>query len=75
MQDQTGKSRPDIIRVLLVDDEETQLELSKLNLEANDPSFEVTTVLKPLEALNLLENQRFDCIVSDYQIRRARAPR
>ncbi len=67
MQDRTGNSR-DIIRVLLVDDEESQRELTKLNLASADPSFEIKATLTPSEALRLLSGQPFDCIVSDYQM-------
>ena len=56
------------IRVLLVDDEESQMELTKLNLEFADPAFKITIKLKPLEALELITIQPFDCIVSDYQM-------
>ena len=64
MQEQTGKGDP--IRVLLVDDEDTTIELTRLNLE--NLSFQVTSTTKPSEALRLLSEQTFDCIVSDYQI-------
>ncbi len=54
------------IRVLLVDDEETQMELAKLSLEDADTSLKVTTISRPADALKLLSEQAFDCIVSDY---------
>jgi PAS domain S-box-containing protein len=44
------------------------LELTKLSLESDDPSLTVTTMLIPSDALKLLSDQPFDCIVSDYQM-------
>jgi len=49
-----------------VDDEEIQLELAKMSLEEADPSFEVTAVQTPQEALRLVPSSPFDCIVSDF---------
>jgi PleD family two-component response regulator len=54
------------IRVLLVDDEEDQIELAKLNLEKMDSSFKVTGVHTPTEAMSLLQTLKPDCVVSDY---------
>jgi PAS domain S-box-containing protein len=44
------------------------LELTKLSLESDDPSLTVTTMQIPSDALKLLSDQPFDCIVSDYQM-------
>ena len=44
------------------------MELTKLSLESDDPSLSVTTMQIPSDALKLLSNHRFDCIVSDYQM-------
>ncbi len=60
--------KADSIRVLLVDDEESQLELAKLNIEAADPSLLITTASAPADVLNLLAAKQFDCVVSDYQM-------
>jgi PAS domain S-box-containing protein len=57
------------ILVLLIDDEESQMELTKLNLELADPAFTITTRLSPIDALGLLPVQPFECIVSDYKMR------
>jgi signal transduction histidine kinase len=54
------------IRVLLVDDEPTQMDLMKLNLEEADPTFTLTLAPTPADALKLLSDQTFDCIVSDF---------
>lgn len=55
--------------VLYVDDESTLLEVGKLYLE-KDRDFTVTTAPGAPEALRLLEKERFDAIVSDYQMPR-----
>ena len=56
------------IRILLVDDEPSQLELTKLALQNLDKSFEIESVLDPKNAINLLHSAKYDCIVSDYQM-------
>jgi len=68
LPEETASRKVGSIRVLLVDDDETQAELAKLNLEDVDPSITITTVLKPSDTLRLLRSQSFDCIVSDYQM-------
>jgi CheY-like chemotaxis protein len=54
------------IRVLLVDDEPTQMELTKLNLEEADHIITITLASTPVNALRLLSDQTFDCIISDF---------
>ena len=61
-----GNSAVNSIRVILVDDEPNQMELAKLNLEEADPVFTITLAPMPADALNLLFDQTFDCIVSDF---------
>lgn len=56
------------IRVLLVDDEPTQMEITKINLENADPSYHISLALTPKDALKLLQEKSFDVIVSDYQM-------
>lgn len=58
---------PDSIRVLYVDDESDLLEVGKLFLEENQ-EFSVTTIVSPKAALDLLQKEHFDAIVSDYQM-------
>lgn len=58
----------DIIRVLIVEDDETQRELTQFNLNNFDPDLDITVASTPIEALNLLKSQTFDCVVSDYQM-------
>ena len=56
------------IKVLLVDDEPTQMTLIKLNLEETDTALKITLTPTPKKALTLLKKEHFDCIVSDYQM-------
>ena len=58
---------PYSIRVLYVDDESDLLEVGKLFLEENQ-EFSVTTIVSPKAALDLLQKEHFDAIVSDYQM-------
>ncbi|MCX6699897.1 MAG: PAS domain S-box protein [Methanomicrobiales archaeon] len=55
------------IRVLYVDDEQGLLTISKLFLE-RDGSFTVDTCTSAREALTRLKTERYDAIVSDYQM-------
>jgi PAS domain S-box-containing protein len=56
------------IRILLIDDEETQIELIMINLGKLDPRFEITSVAKPANVLKLLKKSDFECLVSDYSL-------
>ena len=51
-----------------MDDEEPQMELAKLSLEDADPSITIVTTPIPSDALRLLRDQTFNCVVSDYQM-------
>jgi PAS domain S-box-containing protein len=55
------------IRVLYVDDETSLLELCKLFLERSR-DFTVTIATSAPEAIRMLEKERFDTIISDYQM-------
>jgi len=55
------------IQVLYVDDEQTLLELGKIFLELSG-NFTVTTATSAPEAILMLEQERCDIIVSDYQM-------
>ncbi len=55
------------IRVLYVDDESDLLEISKLFLEESG-DFTVTTAISADEGIRLLEQEKFDAIISDYQM-------
>jgi PAS domain S-box-containing protein len=65
MQFQSGEDAV-AIHVLLVDDEENQIELAVINLE--NSLVRVTATSKPSQALILLADQTYDCVVSDYQM-------
>jgi PAS domain S-box-containing protein len=56
------------LRILHVDDEENQLEFTKLFLEQIDKDVKIKSVLTPEEALKLQEEDSFDCIISDYKM-------
>jgi len=57
------------IRILHVDDEPSHLEITRVYLkrETKD-NFEIVSVLSAKEALDKLENEYFDVIVSDYKM-------
>ncbi len=57
-----------LIDILLVDDDCDLLELSKIFLEMENPSFRITTAESAKEAFQKLVNHKFDVIVSDYQM-------
>jgi PAS domain S-box-containing protein len=54
-------------RILYVDDEPGLLDLGKIFLEESG-DFTVTTAMSAPEAMRLLEQEKFDAIVSDYQM-------
>lgn len=56
-----------LIRVLYVDDEPALLELGKLFLEMQG-GLKVTVIEKPSKALDLLDEQDFDVVLSDYEM-------
>jgi PAS domain S-box-containing protein len=58
---------PTAIRVLYVDDEPSLLDIGKLFLEQSG-DFTVTTAVSAKEAIRLLEQEKFDTIISDYQM-------
>lgn len=58
--------RSDVFRILHVDDDPDQLRFAKRFLEEADPGLRVDGVISPLEALEKLGRQSYDCIVSDY---------
>ena len=58
---------PAMYRILYVDDEPSLLEIGRVFLEESG-DFTVTTALIAHEAIRLLEQERFDAIISDYQM-------
>ena len=55
------------IRILYVDDEPSLLNISKLLLEESG-DFAVTTAISAPEGIRLLEQEKFNAIISDYQM-------
>ena len=56
-----------MIKILYTDDESTLLDIGKMFLEKSG-EFLVTTALSAPEAIRLLEQEKFDAIISDYQM-------
>ena len=57
----------DALRILYVDDEPDLLDISKLFLEQSE-EFTVATIDSASAALDLLQEEQFDAIISDYQM-------
>lgn len=57
-----------IINILLVDDEETLLDASKLYLENLSEKFQIHPINSAKKALDKLKSTTFDIIISDYQM-------
>ncbi|MFX0092921.1 MAG: PAS domain S-box protein [Candidatus Hodarchaeota archaeon] len=55
-------------RILLVDDNENLLYLTQKFLNREDPTFELVTALSAQEALQMLKEDHFDVVVSDYKM-------
>jgi PAS domain S-box-containing protein len=64
--DRVNRDRP--IRILHVDDEENQLEFTKLFLEEIDKDVVIDSTSDPEEAVRLASKNSYDCIVSDYKM-------
>jgi PAS domain S-box-containing protein len=58
---------PATLRVLYVDDDPSLLDIGKLFLEESG-DFNVATAISTPEGIRLLEQEKFDAIVSDYQM-------
>jgi len=56
------------ITVLLVDEDTDVLELTQTFLEREDDAITVTTETSSPDALDRLESDSFDCVVSDYSM-------
>jgi PAS domain S-box-containing protein len=56
------------LKILHVDDEENQLEFTKIFLEQIEKDVIVDSVKDPKEALKKQEKENYDCIVSDYKM-------
>lgn len=58
----------DLIRVLHVDDDESQLIMMRELLQIFDPGIELDSVSDPLEVPEKLRNNWYDCLVIDFQM-------
>lgn len=56
------------LKVLHVDDDSGFIDLSQLYLEKENEKLEIETATSAEKALEMLENNRFDIVVSDYQM-------
>lgn len=56
------------VTILHVDDESSFLDLSAEFLSQEDDRFEIVGETDPTTALDRLDTEEFDCIVSDYQM-------
>jgi PAS domain S-box-containing protein len=63
-----SKTPSEKIFILLVDDESDFLELSEIYLKMEDPRLEIDTCIFVEDALKLLENGKYQVVVSDYQM-------
>jgi PAS domain S-box-containing protein len=56
------------IRVLHIDDDKEQLDMLQLFFEATDQPIDVTSTTETNEVLNLIQEKKYDCIISDYKM-------
>ena len=56
------------MNLLFVDDEPDLLEVSKILINRIDPNINIATATSAEKALEMLEEQHYDVIVSDYQM-------
>jgi DNA-binding NtrC family response regulator len=57
-----------MIHILHVDDDPDHLDITRINLTRLTKDIEVNGVTSAEEALEVLEKQSFDCILSDYKL-------
>ncbi len=58
----------EFINVLHVDDDQGFMELLKEFIEKTEPSIVVDIVKSPYEAIDILEGESYDCVLSDYMM-------
>ena len=66
LSEEEGLAYTNEIKVLFVDDDYDALELAEEVMKKHDDFLELTTTSSPKEALELLDGERYDAIVSDY---------
>ena len=57
-----------MLRILHVDDVQSDNEIVSYNLHRIDKSLEIVWRPSGKSAFDLLENEKFDCIISDFQL-------
>ena len=65
-RDETSSDGP--VETLLVDDEPDVLELSEVFLRRQSDRLAITTTRRPSDALALIDEGSFDCVVSDFRM-------
>ena len=66
---QPGPSpRPSTIRVLHIDNEQSQLKFTKSFVNLSDSTIHMESISTPEAALRRLEEETFDCVVTDYKM-------
>lgn len=63
-----GPQTDESIRILYVDDDADLTEVTKIYLEQECETFDVVTKTNAVEAIEALQGDEFDCIVSDYDM-------
>ncbi|MDG5777619.1 response regulator [Haloarculaceae archaeon H-GB2-1] len=58
----------DPVRVLLIDEDPEVLDITETFLERADEGLDVTSVQRVTAALDSLDDDEFDCVVSDYKM-------
>ena len=56
-------------RILLIDDDDDQLFLTKMHLERINNKFDIELAKSAEEGLQLIEDNEFDCVVSDFEMK------
>ena len=57
------------IHVLIVDDKSIELEMADYLLRDCDPNLDIETTTSPDEAIEMVINSGYDCVVTDYSMR------
>lgn len=68
MTPKQNQESPETLRILQVDDEIDFQTTTKRMLQSFDPFLHIESTTSPMEALERLKSEIFDCVVSDYQM-------
>lgn len=61
-------SNPERIKILHVDDEDSQLDSFEEFMKINDPLIDVVSKSSPVEAIQAINQEYYDCIVTDFKM-------